>query len=275
MRKSHFWALAGLVLLISIVPAYAQKGDVGIYLGQSFLTWNVDSWEADYPVFGVGYGNTYIPRDLGVWARFPVKGPWTVRIAGAYSFIGSGREFDQPGETIQYTDQQGNPQIIEMTAYNEEISTSVKGFFLEGAFLYRVPLTGTLTLYPGIGFGYVYQSYSGEFAVENEISEAGGTTLNRASGNFSGAKLAGLQQSFVMALAFRTGGRLNLVLEVSKLGFHRIQQTLDVDETVYEDVGGYVYEETVRETVATTTRDYSSRGGLTDLAVRLAVVWTL
>lgn len=270
MKRRLF--VTGLIVLLLLPAGFlmSQNLEYGINFGNSMLNWHNDSWESEYPIFGIGFGDTYIPKTLSASLSLPVASRFRARFKAGFGIAKSSSNYDKPSSTIYYTDQQGVEHEIEVLRYSENIKTMVKGFSVDVTILYPVEVnsSGTFLIYPGIGIGYNYYTYSGEWDVANEASSVGGSVLSEVSGNFEAAKLAGLEQHFVLGFEIKTFGRLSIVMEFSKLGYSFMTQTFDIDETRYEETGTEnLYSETFRHKIAEQKSKYSGKGGLSDIGI--------
>jgi hypothetical protein len=245
----------------------AQSVEVGVHIGSIPVAWYQDRWESMFPVFGVGYGDTYIPQTVAVSIDVPVGQRWVIRGSGGYGCIRSNRLLDQPGKTYHYTDQQGIEQEIIYTEYREDIRSKVSGFFVNAALIYPLFLNSSrsFSVYPGIGIGFHTYQYSGDWDVTVEDGSGGDPPKNQVSGKFDKATLSGLCQQYILGMSFRVSERFSLFVEFSKLGFSWMKQKRHIDETVYEETSAGNYEETARITVAEQKSDYHAKGGLNDL----------
>lgn len=259
-----------IFILVSIpVVCFSETIQLGLNYGSSIINWsNYMSISID----GQGYvsvGDLYTPKCLSF--SFGIKLPFgmMLRPAIGYGQTSSTEEVDRPGTAFSYTDYDNNVYEAKINQYYKREKAQINGLSIDFSFLYPVYVDANkkLLIYPGIGIGYNYYNYSGEYKLEwTEVDYADKKDSYSASGDFPEAKLSGICQTFILGIEIRPAKWLGLSMEFIKMGFNAISEEYD---QVYIDFDerNNEYSQIVSKKIGTEKNDYIAGNGLTDIAV--------
>lgn len=260
-----------LILMVMSIPVlcFSETIQLGLNYGTSIINWPVySSVNLPQRSYSSIY-DIYTPKTISV--SFGIKLPFGIMIRPAigYGRASSSSEIDRPGTTFTYTDYDNSTYEMSFDQYNEQIKARINGLSVDLSFLFPIAVGAgeKFIIYPGIGIGYHYYGYSGEYDVNwTETDYNGNKDYYSVGGDYAEATLSGICQTFILGFEVRPAGWLGFSLEFTKMGFSAISEELD---QVYKDFDEREndYREIVSRKIGTEKYDYSTTPGLTDIAV--------
>jgi hypothetical protein len=266
--KKHF--IINCILLCGLIfPVFssAQNLQVGLDYGTSIFNW-YNYRSIYFSGISIYHYDMYMPKVISGSVSYQTPLGIILRGKAGYGRAASDIEYDRPKKTFDY-----NGSTIEILKENEKIETNVNGFSIEAAALYPIAIDNAqkFLVYPGIGIGYYYYKYSGEWEYTDENS----SYTEKGSGNFEESVLSGIGQIFILGIEVKALERVSFFLEFSKLGFSMLTAKEDLDFVIYEESSNHVYTEELRENIGTVEIDYNSSSGFNDIAVQFGVKFGL
>ncbi len=269
MKKSI--KLMFLILIVMSIPVlcFSETIQLGLNYGTSIINWPVySSVNLPQRSYSSIY-DLYIPKTLSL--SFGIKLPFgmMIRPTIGYGRASSSSEIDRPGTTFTYTDYDNSEYEISINQYNERLEARINGLSVDLGFLFPIAVDAEekFIIYPGIGVGYHYYGYSGEYDVNwTETDYYGNKDYYSVSGDYAENTLSGVCQTFILGFEVRPAGWLGFSLEFIKMGFSAISEEYD---QIYKDFDerNNDYREIISKKIGTEKYDYNTSAGLTDIAV--------